>query len=158
MTENNRFVVDILFVLALFVVFAISALSLVTIGTDIYGKIVYDMDRDYEERTCSSYITEKIRRADSSMGIDVTDFSGTNALVLSSEYEERAYDTYLYYYDGYLKEITLRHDAYAGEDLLNAGESIMPIDDVSFEIIKKNLIRVAYSSGDVTESFLITVR
>ena len=158
MTENNRFVVDILFVLALFVVFAISALSLVTIGTDIYGKIVYDMDRDYEERTCSSYITEKIRRADSSLGIHVMDFSGTNALMLSSEYEGRAYDTYLYYYDEYLKEITLRHDSYAGEDLLNAGENIMPISDVNFELEKDDLIKVTYSSGDVTESFLISVR
>ena len=42
-TQEKHFIVDILFVLALFGVFAVSALALVTIGADVYQHTVEDM-------------------------------------------------------------------------------------------------------------------
>ena len=41
--QEKHFIVDILFVLALFGVFAVSALALVTIGADVYQHTVEDM-------------------------------------------------------------------------------------------------------------------
>ena len=41
--QEKHFIVDILFVLALFGVFAVSALALVTIGADVYQHTVEDI-------------------------------------------------------------------------------------------------------------------
>ena len=46
--QEKHFIVDILFVLALFGVFAVSALALVTIGADVYQHTVEDMGVNYE--------------------------------------------------------------------------------------------------------------
>ena len=54
--QEKHFIVDILFVLALFGVFAVSALALVTIGADVYQHTVEDMGVNYESRTAVSYI------------------------------------------------------------------------------------------------------
>ena len=60
--QEKHFIVDILFVLALFGVFAVSALSLVTIGADVYQHTVEDMSVNYDSRTAVSYIMEKVRQ------------------------------------------------------------------------------------------------
>ena len=60
--QEKHFIVDILFVLALFGVFAVSALALVTIGADVYQHTVEDMGVNYESRTAVSYILEKVRQ------------------------------------------------------------------------------------------------
>ena len=60
--QEKHFIVDILFVLALFGVFAVSALALVTIGADVYQHTVEDMGVNYESRTAVSYIMEKVRQ------------------------------------------------------------------------------------------------
>ena len=57
--QEKHFIVDILFVLALFGVFAVSALALVTIGADVYQHTVEDMGVNYESRTAVSYIMEQ---------------------------------------------------------------------------------------------------
>ena len=54
MKQEHSFIVDVLFVLALFGVFAISALVLVTIGADVYQHTVQDMSANYEPRTAVS--------------------------------------------------------------------------------------------------------
>lgn len=50
---------DILFVLALFGVFAVSALSLVTIGADVYQHTVEDMSVNYDSRTAVSILWKR---------------------------------------------------------------------------------------------------
>ena len=61
------------FVLALFGVFAVSALALVTIGADVYQHTVEDMGVNYESRTAVSYIMEKVRQNDTADSIFLTD-------------------------------------------------------------------------------------
>ena len=61
--QEKHFIVDILFVLALFGVFAVSALALVTIGADVYQHTVEDMGVNYERRTAVSYIWKMFRRS-----------------------------------------------------------------------------------------------
>ena len=71
--QEKHFIVDILFVLALFGVFAVSALALVTIGADVYQHTVEDMGVNYESRTAVSYIMEKVRQNDTADSIFLTD-------------------------------------------------------------------------------------
>ena len=53
-------VVDFLFTLALFCVFAASALMVVVIGANVYRQTVRGMDSNYDSRTSLTYLTEKV--------------------------------------------------------------------------------------------------
>ena len=83
--QEKRHIVDILFVLALFAVFAFSALVLVILGANIYKSTVSSMSRNFESRTAGSYITEKIRQSDVCDSIYIDDFEGCEAIVFSME-------------------------------------------------------------------------
>ena len=59
--RNEGHIVDFLFVLGLFFVFAFSALMLILIGSGVYKKTVDRMNENFNLRTTTAYITEKIR-------------------------------------------------------------------------------------------------
>ena len=58
---NHQHIIDFLFVLSLFCVFAVSSVLLILFGADIYNKTVQQMECNYSSRTSIAYITEKIR-------------------------------------------------------------------------------------------------
>ena len=101
--SNNR-KMDTVFVAALFVLFAITACLLILIGARQYRATAKAMNANYEVRTASSYLTEKVRQNDCSAGISIVDFAGGNALALTNDVNSN-YTTYIYYYDGYLREL-----------------------------------------------------
>lgn len=141
-TQEKHFIVDILFVLALFGVFAVSALSLVTIGADVYQHTVEDMGVNYESRTAVSYIMEKVRQNDTADSIVLTMLEDTPALCMVSQVENDTYCTYLYLYDGHLKELFMKQDTSLGGSVLPAGTDIMDLDALTFKYAGDNLIRV----------------
>ncbi len=157
-TQEKHFIVDILFVLALFGVFAVSALALVTIGADVYQHTVEDMDVNYESRTAVSYIMEKVRQNDTADSIFLTTLEDAPALCMLSEIDEDTYCTYLYYYEGHLKELFMRQGASLGGQLLPAGTDILELADLDFSYADDNLIRVSLQtpSGE-THTFYIHV-
>ena len=120
--KNEGHIVDFLFVLGLFFVFALSALMLILIGSGVYKKTVDRMNENFNLRTTTAYLTEKIRQGDIAGAVTVQDFDGNNALVLTQEYYGAEYSTYLYAYDGHLKELFTTKDnqltAEAGTDIL----------------------------------------
>lgn len=140
--NSNRHIVDVLFVLALFGVFAASALMLVTIGANVYKQTVSHMNENYEERTAYSYITEKIRQNNTCDAIAIGELEGTPALVFTQQLSDVEYCTYLYFYDGYLKELSLRKDSYAGSNILAAGQNIIPLSSFSLESKQENLVKL----------------
>ena len=142
MKQEKHFIVDILFVLALFGVFAVSALSLVTIGADVYQHTVEDMGENYESRTAVSYITEKVRQNDTADSILLTTLEDVPALCMVSQPEGDTYCTYLYLYDGHLKELFMKQDASLGGRVLPAGTDIMKLDALTLEYAGDDLIRV----------------
>ena len=130
--QEKHFIVDILFVLALFGVFAVSALALVTIGADVY-----------ESRTAVSYIMEKVRQNDTADSIFLTDLENVPALCMLSEIDEETYCTYLYLYDGHLKELFMREGASLGGQVLPAGTDIMDLQEFSLSYASDDLIRIS---------------
>ena len=145
MKQEHSFIVDVLFVLALFGVFAISALVLVTIGADVYQHTVQDMTDNYETRTAISYLTEKVHQYDTSTGIAITDFAGGHALALSDTAEEQTYITYIYYYDGALRELFVGEEAVFTPE---SGQSIIPLDSFDVEPVHAGLIRATYTDTE----------
>ena len=61
--DNRRSTkIDGVFVIALFTMFAVTAFLLILIGAKQYQRTADTMDANYESRTISSYLTEKIRQ------------------------------------------------------------------------------------------------
>ena len=159
MKHEKRFIVDVLFVLALFGVFTISALMLVTIGAEVYRHTVDDMRHNYETRTSVAYITEKIHQNDTLINnngswegsVNISTLASEPALVLKQIINGEMYSTYLYLHDGYLKELFMKSGTYLGEDTLSAGQEIMELSEFNMEQISDNLlsIKIVSSQGDI---------
>lgn len=160
MKQPKHFIIDILFVLALFGVFTLSALMVVSIGAEVYRHIVADMDENYELRTTASYLTEKIRQSDffcDADNISVTDFSGIQTLTLSQEVDGENFYTHLYYHDGYLKELFTRSESHLGVGALGAGQKIMALSDFTPKQMDDNLITLSFTTtGGRSETLFLS--
>lgn len=166
MKQEKNFIVDVLFVLALFGVFTISALMLVTVGADVYRHTVDDMGRNYETRTSVAYITEKIRQNDTSLpgedsqqSITIGTLSDTPALMMMRDIDGELYCTYLYLHDGYLKELFVKSGSYPGENALAAGQEIFSLKELSMEQPAPNLLSFELTTPDgENHSFCVSLR
>ena len=85
-------------------IFAVSALFLVNIGVQVYKNIVTANNDNFELRTSLSYVATKVRQADSAGMVELREMDGLRVLVLGEENEDGAFETYLYFWDGYLYE------------------------------------------------------
>jgi len=134
--KREKSVVDILFLLALFCAFLISALFIVLFGARIYKSIAADMQKNYTKRTSLSYVTEKIRQHDAIGSIDIQITDNQPVLVLTQNLLGTDYKTYLFSYDGYLKEFTAKDDYEL--DLQN-GQKLIEIKDFYAEEVNPSL-------------------
>lgn len=165
MNQERHFIVDILFVLALFGVFAVSALILTTVGAEVYRHTVDGMSDNYEVRTSAAYLTEKIHQYDSLLSdsgeeidhnIEISTLAGEPALALTQVTGGEEYLTYLYLHDGYLRELTVKSGNYLGEDTLSAGQEIMQLSGFHMKLLPNNLLSLEFITPD-GESYEIYV-
>lgn len=123
--------IDVLFVIVLFCVFSLSVISLTGTGAKVYQNIVDNMSLNHSLRTSSSYVVNKIRQADAEGRVSIGSYSDCDAIILTEEIENITYCSYLYYYDGRLKELFTRQgqvfDPAYGTDI---------IEVKNFEMIK----------------------
>lgn len=108
--RNTRCTIDIFFILALITLFAITSFFVVIIGARQYHSIAGQMTMNYETRTAASYLTEKFNQNDVKGSIAITDVNEIPAIALTQTIQEQEYTTYIYVYDGYLREITVSRD------------------------------------------------
>ena len=139
---GQQHMIDILFVLSLFCVFAISSVLLILFGADIYKKTIQQMENNYTSRTSISYITEKIRQSDVEHAIKIISQDDTQVLMLIRTINNIPYATSLYEYDGYLYELFARTDL---ELPLDAGQPVMELHSLSFSQIEPNILKITFS-------------
>ena len=143
--KNRSNIIDMLFVLSLFCVFAVTALLVVILGANVYKGISANMEDNYSARVSVSYITEKVRQNDTSDGVEIRETEGGPALVLKQSADGYDYETWIYAQDGHLKEATIE----AGQDLSGLyGENIMEVSGLRFEMLSSGLIRVTVADKD----------
>lgn len=143
--KQQRHIIDVLFVLALFGIFALSAIFLITIGANIYGKTMNNMERNFDTRTALAYITEKVRQSDLENQIDIGELDGCPALIISSGTEESLYKTYLYEYQGTLKELMIKQDVLLGP---SAGQDILSVSNFELSPVSDHLINCRITIDD----------
>ena len=93
--------IDVVFALVLFCVFAMSLLLVLLTGAKAYRGVRDNMEEQYTERTCVSYIAAKVRHYDERGTVRVGDFDGVPALCLTESIDGVEYVTYLYFHEGY---------------------------------------------------------
>ena len=134
MNKKSEHTVDALFVITLFLVFAISVVALTGTGAGVYQNVVDKMSSNYNSRTSFSYIYNKVHQSDMDGLVDVGQYMGNDALIISEEIDNITYCTYLYEYDGNIKELFTRagqeFDPSYGTDILEVkGFSISKVTD-----------------------------
>ena len=154
--RKERHVVDLLFVIALMFLFAFSAIMLIALGADVYQKNVDTMQINYDRRTASAYLIQKVRQSDEGGSVSIGELGGSKALILTNAVGERDYSTWLYLHEGMLCEQLMRSDL---TPMPQAGQKILPVAgfDVSYE--SENLLRMelVLENGE-QESFYVGLR
>lgn len=143
--------IDILFILSLFCVFAVSSVVLILFGANIYQKLVLQMDSNYSTRTSISYITEKIRQSDYSDSINIYEKEDKKILMMTQTIDNIEYAISLYEYNGYLYELFARTDI---ELPIDAGQPVFKLTNLDFEKISDNLLKISFIDTSVTENNL----
>ena len=139
MNKRRKHSIDVVFALALFCTFAVSVLMVLMMGASSYKSVTAAMDSNYEDRTGAGYLAEKIRHFDSRGSIAAGKFDGNDALLLRQSVDGTEYITYIYYYDGYIRELLTENNsgmtAEAGEKVIEAaGFTIENTDNGMFKV------------------------
>lgn len=153
MREKQPHIVDVIFVLTLFGLFALSALAIILAGSRIYQNTVDNMQTNYETRTTTSYIGEKIRQGISASCITV---SGQDVIVIKSVMADTDYNTYLYTHEGYLRELLISADTEFTTKLFPAGQKITEVKAISVAEKDDNILEINIHQKDgIINSMLI---
>lgn len=136
-TKRNH-MIDFLFPVALFFVFAFSALTVILLSARIYQSTTENSFLNYTSRTSLSYISEKIHQNDSNGAVTLGTLDGCDALVMEQTVSGETYYTYIYTSGQELKELFVKD----GVDVdLSAGRTILEIQDFSMEQVSEHLLK-----------------
>lgn len=154
--NKSRHTIDTLFVITLFFVFAFSVIVLTGIGANVYTNVVGKMSSNYNSRASFTYVYNKIHQSDRDGSISIGEYCGLDACVISEEIDNISYCTYLYSYDGELKEMFTRQ----GQTLdPSFGTKILDIDSFEIEKVSDSLFRFDITpSGSEKESLFVHIR
>ena len=142
-------------VLLVFAVFVVSVMLVLLTGADVVQRLKERDDHSYEHRTVIQYLTTRVRQADENGMVSVRDFGGQDALVLGQLIEDERYETLVYVYDGYLRELFVE----AGLEIdAEFGEMILPVQSATFEVhgacVRANVVM----SDGTPRSILLALR
>ena len=145
--------IDTVFVLALITLFAATAFMLVLIGAKQYRHVTDTMNANYEDRTVSSYLTEKIRQGDLADAISIVTLEGTPALSLVAYEEDLQFITYIYYYEGTLRELLVTPNSVF---TLASGQEILELSGFTPILVNESLLHITVTDtrGDVQQLYL----
>ena len=135
---RHRHMIDFIFPVILFLVFALSALTVTLLAARIYQSGTEQAAENDSARTSLSYVIEKVHQSDSEGTVFAGSFDGCDALVLEQNYNGESYETYIYAYDGKLKELFMKKGANA---TASDGKDILAVDDFSITKINDKLLK-----------------
>jgi len=137
---------DALIVLLLFGIFAVCILSVLLTGADAYRRLSQRDDASYDHRTASQYLSTRIRQSDCLDAVAIEDFEGTDALVFTETIDGVSYETRVYCYDGYLREL---FTAAGGDFLPGDGEKVLKASSLTLRMDgQRILVELTSPAGD----------
>ena len=149
---KKSYKIDTIFALMLFFVFTVSVLFVLMNGAISYKSISLYSQSSFYDRTCISYINTKIKHYDNTENtISISDINGTKALKISEIIDGTAYSTYIYLYNGMVKELFCENDANID---LEFGIDIINAYALDFNAVSPNLIHITCSINENRSSEL----
>ena len=114
-----------LMALALFGVFAACITAVLLAGAGAYRRLRELDNKSYYRRAALQYVAAESRQGDRDGGIAVGRLTERDALVLAETIDGSCYETWIYCYDGYLRELFTEQ----GTDLApEGGEKVLRAD------------------------------
>lgn len=141
--DKTNHLIDLIFPIAVFFVFAVSSLAVLVLAANIYENTTNTASRNFTTRTASAYIVEKVRQNDIYGQIEVIKEDGIDYLVFhhakgsdtlaADSLAAPAYSIYIYAYEGQLREMRLAEnmdpDPAFGTEIAPVAEFRPDIDD-----------------------------
>lgn len=153
---GQKHMVDFLFPVALLFMFAVSAITVLLLATNIYRGTVQNSSMNDTTRTGLSYITEKIHRNDCDGAVRLGSLQGKDALIIEQKYNDELYCTYIYTNGNELKELFIRGDAEASPE---AGRTILQVRGLTMAQAGENLLQfTCVDENGQTSTALVSTR
>ena len=144
---------DTLSSLLLFGVYVLSLLLMLLFAAGAYRNAVQGTEENLNLRTAMSYITAKIRRHDNGHDVFPGKIQDTQALCMTDTINKETYITYIYLYDGELKELFTKDQNNVS---LSMGTSVASLDSFIIEETPEHFYRISMKdTNGNTGSFLI---
>ena len=150
--SSRKHIIDVIFPIAVFFVFAASSLAVLMLASKIYDDTSTSASDNYSSRTAFAYVSEKLRQHDSRSGgvVSCGDMEGSDCLIL--EENESGTVTYIYMYDGSLKELRVCSDVRVSPE---SGLDITPVKDFSVSS-EGALLFINITADDGTEYSMVS--
>lgn len=148
-SNEKKHVIDFIFPIALFFVFAASSLVVIILAANIYSNTTKASESGFGTRTVLSYITEKIHQSDEEQAVYLGSFDDREALVIEQQFDsDFIYITYIYEDNGMLRELFIQDGVDASAE---NGREIMPVRNFSMKELNDSLFQFTCVSdeGDI---------
>lgn len=142
--KKTTHTIDSLFTFLLLLAFLLFSLLLAGTGSVIYRNGAESLNENYTSRTALSYISEKIRQHDESGAVFETSIGDLPALGLRKVLNGEEFLTYIYYYDGALRELFTRASTSVSPDM---GSPVVELSACSIEPLQNT----SCTSGQMLE-------
>ena len=129
--KKQKFKVTSLIVLTIFCIFAICTMTVLLTGAQVYESLADRSQEQFEQRTVARYITTRVRQSDVANELKVAEFGGQSALVFRELIEGNYYDTYVYCYNGYVRELFVSAEGSFGPE---DGEKVLKVESLDFAL------------------------
>ncbi len=112
--RNDGQAMSVLFTMLLFLVFIMCALFTVLAGSKVYENISSRMDQTYTGSVALQYVANKVRQGDTDGAVEVKTVDGQPVLEIRESIEGGDYITWIYYYEGSIRELFTYEDSGLG--------------------------------------------
>ncbi|MBR3770618.1 MAG: DUF4860 domain-containing protein [Lachnospiraceae bacterium] len=143
--RTNHHTIDTISILLPLALFAITSFLIIAIGAGHYHSITSHRTENEKNRTVFSYLWEKFNQNDVMGSVFTADLNGISAVAMTQNVNEQIYTTYLYVYDGYLRETTVSKNTLFTPE---SGITITELSALEIEYCSNNLFRII-----VTDTF-----
>ena len=137
--EKRGHTLTMLYPLGLLAVYALLAAGVILLAAEGFRSSQTRADREFGCTTALAYVTEKLRSGDRQDAVRVDSLEGCPALVISLDREGAGYDTYIYCYDGYLRELMVRREVTPAPRM---GRALLELESLSPTWAGEGLLRL----------------
>ena len=147
--KQRNHVIDFIFPISLFFVFAVSSLVVILLAANIYQSTTRESIDQDASRTILSYISEKIHQGDFEGGVSVDTLEDKPCLL----FNDTKYCTYIYEYQGHLKELYIKEGI---DPSFESGKDILEISAFQAEEVTDSLFRFTITTKDGSQDSITT--